>query len=239
MDRDDRNDKRDDEFKIFVGGLSWQMKEGDLKEAFSKYDPTDATIILDKNTNRPRGFGFVWFKDKLGMEDAVRDMHDKELEGRKISCVRAVPMDQTKPGTPAAALGGGQGSRSRDYGRYPPRDSYGRDYGRGYDRGYDRYAPAGAAGGYDRGYGGYGGADPRYGTYDRGYDSRSYGTGGYGDPYARSHDPYSSGSYGGGYERSYDAYDRGGSGPDRRSYASAPRSGPYDRPSDRRSDGRR
>ncbi len=35
------------------------------------------------------------------MEDAIRDMHDKELDGRKISCVRAVPMDQTKPGTPA------------------------------------------------------------------------------------------------------------------------------------------
>lgn len=226
-ERDDGPPKRDD-FKVFVGGLSWQMKEGDLKEgksaqpwrlatravchahawhgfygcrpltalvhpahlsclvpslapaAFAKYDPVDATIILDRHTNRPRGFGFVWFKDKLGMEDAIRDMHEKELEGRKISVVNAVPMDQTKPGTPAHVLGGGGsgggGGRGGDYGRggYPPRggDPY-RDYGRGYDRGYER----GGYGGYER---------PAYGAYDRaaydrGYDSRGYAAG-YADP---------------------------------------------------------
>ena len=87
----------------------------------------------------------------------------QELEGRRISVVRAVPQDQTKPGTPAAVLGAGSGAR-RDYVRRdpgPPR-GYDRGYG-GYDRGYDR-------GGYERGgYGSYG-SDPRY-AYDRGgYD---------------------------------------------------------------------
>jgi RNA recognition motif-containing protein len=97
-------------------------------------------IVLDKHTQRPRGFGFLWFKDKLGMEDAIRDMHNKELEGRVISVTKAVPMDQTKPGTPAAALGGGSGARTREYSRgYPPRGGGG---GGGYDRG---------GGGYDRG----------------------------------------------------------------------------------------
>lgn len=74
--------------------------------------------------------------------------------------VRAVPQDQTRPGTPAAALGAGPGAR-RDFGRrdYPPRY--------GYDRGYDRYADRDPV--PPRGYGGY---DPRY-AYDRGYD-RSY-----------------------------------------------------------------
>eukprot|EP00983_Pelagomonas_calceolata_P087332 1156931-Pelagomonas_calceolata.AAC.8 len=77
----------------------------------------------------------------------------QEIEGRRISVVRAVPQDQTRPGTPAAALGAGAGAR-RDFGR--------RDYSR-YDRGYDRYDRDPLP---PRSYGGY---DPRY-AYDRGYD---------------------------------------------------------------------
>ena len=65
--------------QVFVGGISWQFKDADLKEAFSRYDPADAQCILDKATARPRGFGFVWFKNKLGMEDACRDMHNKVI----------------------------------------------------------------------------------------------------------------------------------------------------------------
>ncbi len=96
----------------------------------------------------------------------------QELDGRKISVVKAVPENQTSPGTPAAALGGGSGAR-RDY--YPPRrDGYGGRGGGGYDRGYDRGYGGGGydRGGYDRG--GYG-AD-----YRGGYDRGGYGGAGYG-----------------------------------------------------------
>ncbi len=133
--------------------------------------------------HRRRGFGFVWFKDKIGMEDAMADMHNKELEGRKISVTRAVPMSETKPGTPAGQLGGGEGARTREISRPYPREHYGRDsrggggYGggdRGYDRGYDRggYGSYDRSS-YDRGYdrGGYGGSYSDRG----GYDSRGYG----------------------------------------------------------------
>jgi hypothetical protein len=156
------------------------------RAAFGKFDPLAAEIILDKHTQKPRGFGFVHFRDVSTMQDAVRDMHEKELEGRKISCVRAVPQDQTKPGTPAAALGGGSGARKDFYPRErggPPRE-YGRGGGGGgYDRGgYDR-------GGYDRGYdrGGYGGGYER-GGYGGGYERGAAAYGGYSDP-----------RYGGGY----------------------------------------
>eukprot|EP00798_Chlamydomonas_sp_ICE-L_P028790 gene28790-31978_t len=203
------------EFKTFVGGLSWQIKDVDLKEAFSKYEPVGATIILDKNTQRPRGFGFVFFKDKLAMEDAIRDMHEKEIDGRRISVVHAVPQDMTKPGTPAGRLGGGSGARrggGRDRGHRggPGGDRYG---GSGGDRGGDRYGGGGDRfGGGDR----YGGADrygggggERYGR-DRGMPERERGYGmdrysaypdpryaayerGYrGDPHARV-DPYARG----------------------------------------------
>mmetsp|Transcript_20779 Transcript_20779/g.45471 ORF Transcript_20779/g.45471 Transcript_20779/m.45471 type:complete len:252 (-) Transcript_20779:1202-1957(-) len=242
------NDQRT-ELKVFVGGLSWQMKDSDLRDAFSKYDPIEASIIVDKNTQRSRGFGFVFFKDKLGMEDAIRDMHDKELDGRKISVVKAVPQNETKPGTPAVLLGGGAGAR-RGETRYGGRDY--RDRG-GYDRGYDRYGYDRGGAPYDRG-GGYGGYDPRYSSYDRsGYDRGGYG--GYGAPYGRDpygRDPYASSYSGyGGYERGYEpAYDhrypdyrtsyddRGAGGADRRAYA-APRTTPYDRAPERRPEARR
>ncbi|KAL6761743.1 hypothetical protein V8C86DRAFT_2530940 [Haematococcus lacustris] len=236
------------QFKAFVGGLSYQINYEDLRKAFERYDAISAEVMVDRHTGRPRGFGFVYFKDEQGLKDAIEQMHEKELEGRRISVTRAVPQDQTKPGTPAAILGGGSGAR-RDW---DPRDSRRdeRPPARSYDRGY-------GGGGYERGggYGGGGGYDPRY-AYDRGGYDRGYG-GGYGgydrrpdpyaDPYGRSGGAY--GGYGGGYGGSqYDdraghaAYDygrapahedRGAGGPDRRGYA-PPRSAPYDRPADRR-----
>ncbi len=44
---------------------------------FERYDATKAEVMMDKHTNRPRGFGFVFFKDEGGLKDAIRDMHDK------------------------------------------------------------------------------------------------------------------------------------------------------------------
>eukprot|EP00798_Chlamydomonas_sp_ICE-L_P030695 gene30695-35722_t len=197
------------ELKTFVGGLSWQMSNEELKSAFSKYDPAEAMIVLDNNTQRSRGFGFVFFQDKLGMEgllapidrvakkdwDAIRDMHEKELDGRRISVVRAVPQEQTKPGTPAAALGAGSGARStvnreRRVDRGPPRGG-GDRHGGGRDRmppaPRDRYNGGGVerygAGGGERYPGGSAYPDPRYAAYERGGYSRPAS-----DPYAR--DPY-------------------------------------------------
>mmetsp|Transcript_26138 Transcript_26138/g.70762 ORF Transcript_26138/g.70762 Transcript_26138/m.70762 type:complete len:238 (+) Transcript_26138:46-759(+) len=192
------------EFKAFIGGLSYAINSEDLQRHFERYDATRAEVMMDKHTNRPRGFGFVFFKDEGGLKDAIRDMHEKEIEGRRISVVRAVPQDQTRPGTPAAALGAGAGAR-RDFGR--------RDYSR-YDRGYDRYDRDPLP---PRSYGGY---DPRY-AYDRGYD-RYAGYGAYGGYAAYPDDRVDSYAY-----SRYD--DRSSGGPDRRSY-SASRPAPYDRP---------
>lgn len=122
--------------------------------AFREFDPTDAHVMMDRTTNRSRGFGFVHFRDKRDMESAISKMHNAELEGRRISVTRAVPQSETAPGTPADALRRGQ-VMPREHGRVhrgPPPSRYDRGYGGGgggYGGGYDR--------GYDRGYGGGGG----------------------------------------------------------------------------------
>lgn len=143
--------------------------------------------MLDKMTGRSRGFGFVTFDNEEELKEAVRQMHDSDLDGRKISCTRAIPQSQTAPGTPASALAGGSG---------PPRGSsrYGggpdRYRERAYDRAPERPPPRGYAGRayddrrYDRG--SYGGS---YRQPDRGYDRGAYPPAEYDRGYDRGYPP--------------------------------------------------
>ena len=72
--------------------------------AFKKYGASDARVMLDRVTNRSRGFGFVHFDNKEDLEEAVEKLHNTEVDGRKISVTRAIPQDSIQPGTPAAAI---------------------------------------------------------------------------------------------------------------------------------------
>ncbi|KAI3672859.1 hypothetical protein L6452_38959 [Arctium lappa] len=109
-----------DEYRCFIGNLSWSTSDRDLKEAFKKFDHlVDAKVVVDRSSGRSRGFGFVTFDDEKAMEDAIEAMNGIDLDGRPISVDKAQPNQ-----------GGG---RDRDSGRDRDRD---RDRGR--DRGRDR-----------------------------------------------------------------------------------------------------
>lgn len=71
--------------KLFVGGISWNLSWQDLKDAFGEHaEVAHAQIIMDRETNKSRGFGFVTFNS---VEDAVKAkeaMDGVELDGRSI-----------------------------------------------------------------------------------------------------------------------------------------------------------
>lgn len=71
--------------KLFVGGLSWDTNDASLNEAFSRFgNVAEASVILDRETGRSRGFGFVTFGDATQAQGAQREMDGATLDGRQI-----------------------------------------------------------------------------------------------------------------------------------------------------------
>ena len=76
--------------KLFVGGLAWQTRESGLRIAFEAFGVVeDAVVIMDRETSRSRGFGFVTFADDAAAEAAVNGMNGAELDGRRLRVNKA------------------------------------------------------------------------------------------------------------------------------------------------------
>lgn len=69
---------------IFVGGLPFKVDEKELREIFEKFgEPTSVKLIIDKQSGRSKGFGFVEMDDESGQQ-AIESLDGTELYGRKI-----------------------------------------------------------------------------------------------------------------------------------------------------------
>ena len=89
--------------KLFVGGLSWDTTDDGLKQAFDRFgEIAEAKVILDRDTGRSRGFGFVTFNEPDAAQSAIGEMDGSELDGRRIK----VDLAQDRGGR-----GGGRGGR--------------------------------------------------------------------------------------------------------------------------------
>ncbi|XP_019703487.1 glycine-rich RNA-binding protein RZ1A [Elaeis guineensis] len=199
-----------EEYRCFIGGLSWSTTDENLKDAFEKFGHlSEAKVVVDKFSGRSRGFGFVTFDEKTAMEDAIEAMNGIDLDGRSITVNRAQPQGSSR-----------DRNGDRDYDRYHGRGrDRGRDFGggRGSNSGecfkcgkpghFARECPSGDGARGDR----YGGRDDRYGSGGSG-NSR-YGPDRNGDRYSG---------------RNRDGGGRSGQGSDR---YNRDRSGPYERPS--------
>jgi RNA recognition motif-containing protein len=71
--------------KLFVGNLSWNVTSDDLQEAFEPFgDIHEAKVIMDRETGRSRGFGFITFKQAADAQAAMADMNGTKIDGRDI-----------------------------------------------------------------------------------------------------------------------------------------------------------
>ena len=77
---------------IYVGNLSPDVKDENLREAFESFgEVTSAKVIKDKYTGESRGFGFVEMATQSQAETAIKSLNGKELQGKQISVSEARP----------------------------------------------------------------------------------------------------------------------------------------------------
>ena len=98
---------------IYVGNLSFDVKEENLQAAFEAFGQVaSATIVRDKYSGQPRGFGFVEMPDANEARTAIANLNGKELSGRQMNVSEARPRPNRRGSGP-----GGRGGRSNFGGR--------------------------------------------------------------------------------------------------------------------------
>ncbi|GJJ68538.1 hypothetical protein EMPS_00884 [Entomortierella parvispora] len=102
--------------KIFVGGIAPEVTEEEFANYFSQFGHVlDATLMLDRNTGRPRGFGFITFESDRGVEAAL-SRRDLVLHHKTIEVKRAQPKNRAEGRGANGAGGAGAGFNQQGYG---------------------------------------------------------------------------------------------------------------------------
>ena len=153
--------------KLYVGNLPYSVRDGDLEQAFGEFGAvTSAKVMMERDTGRSKGFGFVEMGSDDEAQAAINGMNGQPLGGRNVVVNEARPMEARPPRTGGGGFGGGR------------REGGGGGYGGG----------GGGFGGGGRGDGGGGGFRSPYGAGPRGgggrrEGGREGGGGGYGGGY--------------------------------------------------------
>ena len=84
---------------IYVGNLAWATDDDELRSAFEAFgEVSSAKVIMDRETGRSRGFGFVEMPDDNAATQAIEGMNDKDLGGRTLRGNEARPRDDRPRG---------------------------------------------------------------------------------------------------------------------------------------------
>ncbi|HVZ97895.1 MAG TPA: RNA-binding protein [Chitinophagaceae bacterium] len=130
---------------IYVGNLSWSMTDDDLHNLFSQFGSvTSAKILKEKNTNRSKGFGFVEMEDDEAAKNAIANLNETEVQGRKLKVNESQPRAEGSGG--GFKKSGGYGGGSRGGGGFKKGGGYGGNRGGG------GYGGGNRSSGYSRDY---------------------------------------------------------------------------------------
>ena len=151
--------------KLYVGNLPYSVRDGDLEQSFGQFGTvTSAKVMMERDTGRSKGFGFVEMGSDAEAQAAINGMNGQPLGGRSLVVNEARPMEPRPPrsgggGYGGGGGGGGYGGGGGGYG------GGGREGGGGYGGGgYGGGGGGGGGGGRREGGGGYGGGGRREGS---------------------------------------------------------------------------
>jgi cold-inducible RNA-binding protein len=92
---------------IYVGNLSYDLSEEDLKKAFEEFGQVEsAKIISDMYSGRSKGFGFVEMSNEAEAQSAIDGLNGKDLEGRTLNVNQARPRSEGRGGSKQGRGGG-------------------------------------------------------------------------------------------------------------------------------------
>ena len=149
--------------KLYVGNLAYSVRDDDLQQAFAQFGTvSSAKVMMDRDTGRSKGFGFVEMGSDAEAQSAINGMNGQALEGRALVVNEARPREERPGGFRSGGGGGYGGGGGGGYGGGGGgRSGGGGGYGGG---GGGRSGGGGGYGGGGRsGGGGYGGGGGGYG----------------------------------------------------------------------------
>lgn len=98
--------------KLFVGNLTFQTTEAELRRLFAECgEVVTATIITDRDTGQSRGFGFVEMADDDCAQAAIQALHGQTIDGRRLGVEIAKPKESSARGGGYTRTGSGSGGR--------------------------------------------------------------------------------------------------------------------------------
>ncbi len=145
--------------KLYVGNLPYSVRDNDLEQAFSAFGAvTSAKVMMERDTGRSKGFGFVEMGSDAEAQAAIQGMHGQALGGRAIVVNEARPMEARPPRSGGGGgYGGGREGGGGGYGGGGREGGGGGGFRSPYGSG-----PRGGGGGGRSGGGGYGGGRDSY-----------------------------------------------------------------------------
>ena len=95
--------------KLYVGNLPYTVRDEDLQQSFSAFgNVTSAKVMMERDTGRSKGFGFVEMGNDAEAQQAIAGMNGQSLGGRSLVVNEARPMEARPPRTGGGGFGGGR-----------------------------------------------------------------------------------------------------------------------------------